>query len=141
MLRAVLDANVLVSALIRPEGPPGQIIVRLLNEDAFTLVVSPAIIAEFRRCLRYPRVRKYLIVSDKELEVRLAQLELIADRVEGNLRIKVVAEDPDDDKYIVAALEGLAQYIVTGDGDLLALGAYEGIRIVTPRVFLNLLKG
>ena len=140
MLRAVLDANVLVSALIRPTGPPGQIVIRLLEGRAFELITSPAILNEVRRSLTYPRVRKYLIASDDELDLWVASLELIADTVEGRLRIKAVVEDPDDDKYIVAALEGRAQFIVSGDAHLLVLKAYEGVRIVTPRAFLDVLK-
>lgn len=66
-------------------------------------------------------------------------LELIAQPVEGNLRIHAVGSDPDDNKYIEAAVEGLAQFIVTGDKHLLSLKAYESIRIVTPRVFLDFL--
>lgn len=140
MLRAVLDANVLVSALIRPTGPPGQIVIRLLEGRAFELITSPAILNEVRRSLTYPRVRKYLIASDDELDLWVASLELIADTVKGRLRIKAVVEDPDDDKYIVAALEGRAQFIVSGDAHLLVLKAYEGVRIVTPRAFLDVLK-
>ena len=51
-----------------------------------------------------------------------------------------MAEDPEDDKYIAAAVEGRAQFIVTGDTHLLALKTYEGVRMVTHRVFLGLLK-
>lgn len=141
MLRAVLDANVFVSALIRPKGPPGLIPLRLLKDRSFELVISPAILAEVRRCLAYPRVRKYLIASEEELDLWVASLGLIADQVEGRVRIKAVAKDPDDDKYISAALEGLAQFIVSGDDHLLALKHYEDVRIVTPRVFLDLLRG
>ena len=140
MLRAVLDANVLVSALIRPKGPPGQIVVRLLRDRAFTLVTSVAILSEVRRSLAYPRVRKHLIASDEDLDLWVASLALVGEPVEGSLRIAAVAEDPEDDKYIAAALEGRAQFIVTGDAHLLALKTYEGVRIVTPRVFLGLLK-
>jgi predicted nucleic acid-binding protein len=53
--------------------------------------------------------------------------------------IHAVAADPDDNKYIEAAVEGLAQFVVTGDKHLLSLKPYENIRIVTPRVFLDLL--
>jgi uncharacterized protein len=59
--------------------------------------------------------------------------------VDGNLRLHAVAEDPDDDKYVEAAVEGLAQFVLTGDKHLLSLKAYENIRIVTPRMFLDLL--
>jgi len=140
VLRAVLDANVLVSALIRPKGPPGQIVVRLLRDRAFTLVTSVAILSEVRRSLAYPRVRKHLIASDDDLDLWVASLALMGEPVEGSLRIAAVAEDPEDDKYIAAALEGRAQFIVTGDTHLLALKTYEGVRMVTPRVFLGLLK-
>jgi predicted nucleic acid-binding protein len=50
-----------------------------------------------------------------------------------------VCEDPDDDKYLAAALEGRAQYIVTGDRPFLALREYKGVRVVTPRTFLEVL--
>ena len=140
MLRAVLDANVLVSALIRPKGPPGQIVVRLLRDRAFTLVTSVAILSEVRRSLAYPRVRKHLIASDEDLDLWVASLALVGEPVEGSLRIAAVAEDPEDDKYIAAALESRAQCIVTGDTHLVALKTYEGVRMVTPRVFLGLLK-
>jgi hypothetical protein len=141
VLRAVLDANVLVSALIRPQGPPGQIMLRLLEDRAFALVTSHAILAEVRRALDYPRVRKHLVASDEELDLWVASLGLIAEPVEGSLRLRAVAKDPEDDKCIAAASEGSAQFVVTGDAHLLALEAYEGIRIVTPRAFLTFLEG
>ena len=49
--------------------------------------------------------------------------------------------DPDDDKYLAAALEGRATLVVTGDPDLLALEEHQGVRIVSPRAFLGLLGG
>jgi hypothetical protein len=49
------------------------------------------------------------------------------------------SKDPDDDKYIAAAIEGRARFLVAGDSDLLDLKEYDGIRIVSPRVFLDLL--
>lgn len=139
MLRAVLDANVMISALIQPKGASGQIIASLLEESPFELIVSPAILAEVRRSLSYPKVRKYIKASDEDLELWVASLELIAQPVEGNLRVNAVAEDPDDKKYIEAAVEGLAQFIVSDDRHLLSLKSYQDIRIVTPRVFLDLL--
>jgi predicted nucleic acid-binding protein len=51
----------------------------------------------------------------------------------------VIADDPDDDAVLSCAKEGNAAYIVTGDRDLLSLGVYEGIKIVTPVQFLQAL--
>ena len=139
-MRAVLDANVLVSGLIRPEGPPGRLLVRLLRDSAFELVASPATLDELRRSLRYPRIRKYLRLPEEELDLWVDALGAIAVIVEGKVTRRVVMADPDDDIYIAAATDGLADYIVTGDHHLLDLADHEGIRIVTPRRFLSLLE-
>ena len=140
MLRVVLDANVYVSALIRPEGPPGRILKRFLQEDTFEIVLSLAIVEETARAFRYPKVRKYIRAGvDPDLwfedVILLAQFVAADDELEG------VSVDAEDDKYFAAALEGRATMIVTGDPDLLVVKEYRGIRVVTPRVFLDLLSG
>jgi putative PIN family toxin of toxin-antitoxin system len=139
VLRAVLDANVIISALIQPKGASGQILTSLLAGSSFELIVSPAILAELRRSLSYPKVRKYIKSSDEDVDLWAASIELTAQPVDGNVRIHAVAEDADDNKYIEAAVEGLAQFVVTGDKHLLSVRSYENIRIVTPRVFVGLL--
>jgi putative PIN family toxin of toxin-antitoxin system len=139
-VRAVLDANVVISGLIRPEGPPGRLLVRLLRDSAFELVSSPATLDEVRRSLRYPRVRKYLRLPEKEIDLWVDALGVIAVVVEGKVSGRVVAADPADDIYIAAAMDGLAHYIVSGDRHLLDLVEHAGIRIVTPRTFLSLLE-
>jgi len=139
VLRAVLAANVIISAAIQPKGASGQILMRLLQDTAFELIVSPPILSEVRRSLSYPRVRKYLRMSREDLDLWVTSIELFSQPVEGSRRIHVVEADADDDKYIEAAVEGLAQFIVSGDSHLLDLKTYETIRIVTPRMFLSLL--
>ena len=59
--------------------------------------------------------------------------------VPGRVRVKA-SRDPDDDKFLEAAIEGQAQYVVTGDKDLLGLKTYRGIRIVRPAAFLPMLR-
>ena len=121
MIRAVLDANIYVSACIRPQGPPGRILRRLLDDQSFQLVGSGAIFDEVRRSLAYPRVRRYLSLSHEEIDRWVIALALIAEPTEGCLKLRAVENDPDDDKYLVAALEGRAGYLVSGDSDLLEL--------------------
>jgi putative PIN family toxin of toxin-antitoxin system len=125
--------------MIQPKGASGRILTSLLERYTFELVVSPAILAEVRRSLSYPKVRRYIKTSTEDLDLWITSIELIALPVEGTLRIHAVAADPDDDKYIEAAVEGLAQFVVTGDKHLLALKSYENVRIVTPQTFLGLL--
>jgi putative PIN family toxin of toxin-antitoxin system len=138
VLRAVLDANVYISAAIRPEGPPGQIIERFVREAAFELVVSPAIVDEVLLGLQYPKVRKYIRAENDPAEW-FAAVVLLADLVAGEYALSGVSEDPDDDKYVAAALEGRATYLVTGDPDLLDIREYADVRIVKPREFLVVL--
>jgi uncharacterized protein len=140
MLRAVLDANVVVSALIRPEGPAGRILERVVREAGVRAVASPAILAEYRRSLGYPKVRRCLRLPAAEVSTWVDALALVADIVSGERAVAVVAADPDDDKYLAAALEGRAQYVVSGDRHLLDVGSHEGVRTVAPREFLDLLE-
>lgn len=139
-MRVLLDANVLISAAIRPRGTPGLVIAALLERDAFELVLSPRIVAEVESALRLRKIRKYLREPDQAL-LWLADLAALADLADDTGRAKGVCRDPDDDAVLSAAIEGRADVIVTGDADLLALGEHEGIAIVTPRAFLDLLRG
>jgi putative PIN family toxin of toxin-antitoxin system len=140
VLRAVLDANVVVSALIRSEGPAGRILERVARGAGVHAVVSPAILDEYRRSLGYPKVRRHLRLPAAEVSTWVDALAFVADIVPGERTVAVVAADPDDDKYLSAALEGRAQYDVSGDRHLLDVGAHEGIQVVTPREFLGLLE-
>lgn len=127
-----------ISAAIRPSGAPGRIVTELLARDAFTLVISPAIIAEVEAALGQAKIRRYLREPD-EAPLWLADILAIADLVEDTGAVTGVCRDPADDMVLSAAREGRAELIVTGDADLLALVEYEGSAIVTPRAFLALL--
>jgi hypothetical protein len=139
VLRAVLDANGYVSALLHPEGPPGQILLRLLRDEAFEVVLSPPIIEEVLRALSYPKVRRHLHPGIQP-ESWFEDVAVLADMVGGDLDLPDVCGDPDDAKYLAAALEGRAAFVVTGDREFLALKEHEGVAIVTPRAFLELLR-
>lgn len=138
MLRAVLDANVYVSAVIRPEGAPGQIFERFLRDSAFEIVLSPAIIEEVLRALRYPKVRKH-VRADIDAMAWFEAIVVLSDLIPGEFALHGVSQDPDDDKYIAAAVEGRATFVVTGDPDLLEVEEHASVRIVSPRRFLGAL--
>jgi len=119
VLRVVLDANVYISALIRPQGPPGQIIRRVLD-NSFEIVLSPAIVEKTGRAFAYPRVRKY-IHAGVDSELWFEDVILLAQLVAGDYEVEGISVDADDDKYLAAAVEGSATLIVTGDPDLLTV--------------------
>ena len=139
MIRAVLDANVVVSGILSENGTPAKIL-KAWYEDRFHLVVSPAILGEFRRVLQYPRIARRHHWSASQVREFLEDLASLAIRTSGDFTLPaIIAEDPSDDRYVECAIEGEANYIVSGDRHLLDLEIYEGIEIVSPRAFIRLL--
>ncbi len=101
-------------------------------------MLSPAIRDEVLGALNYPKVRKS-IKRDVDPELWFEDMLLLATLVAGEYKVTGVSEDPDDDIYLAAAIEGRCSYIVSGDPDLLSLDEHEGVRVVTPRVFATVL--
>lgn len=137
-MRIVLDSNVIVSAFIKPESIPGIILKEILNNNSHTLLLSKGIVDELRRILTYPKIRKYIAFLDDQIDFWVTSLELIAHNVCPRFTYApIVLEDPNDDIYIITAIEGNAECIVSGDNHLLRLNPYEGISIFTPLDFLK----
>ena len=138
MLRVVLDANVFVSAYIRPEGPPGEIVERFVRDAAFEVVLSEPIVEEVLRALAYPKVQK-AVRSKVGAELWFEDIVVLSHLVTGDLDVPSISVNPDDDKCIAAAIDWRATFVVTGDPDLLHLHEYANVQIVSPRACLNLL--
>ena len=139
MLRVVLDANVIVSGVIAPRGAPARIL-EAWRTGWFQPLVSPAILDEIGRVLRYPRIVSYHRWPDDHIRTFLEDLAYLAIPVEGELEITAIQQDPTDNRYLECAVEGRADYIVSGDQHVLALGEYEGIPIHSPRAFIEVLE-
>jgi len=137
-VRAVLDTNVLVSGLLAKEGPPRRILDAWL-EDRFTLVTSLYLVEELVHVLSYPRIAERLHLDEEELSAILATLLSKAEVTAGQLCLPGVARDPKDDAVVACAKEGKADYIVSGDQDLPVLGECQGVRVVTPCQFVEVL--
>jgi uncharacterized protein len=140
MPRAVLDSSVLVSAFVTPHGS----VVRLLREpirSRYELCLSEAILAETAETLlRKSRLRRYATYADEDVRAFIRVLLTQAEMVPDPTPVRVVANDPDDDPIVAAAVAAKADYLVTGDrAHLLPIGEYQGIRIISPRTFLEIL--
>ena len=124
----VLDTNVIVAGLAA-SGLCHEVVLRCLRGDS--VVSSAALLDEFERTLRdrfslTPQTRLFL--QQFRRHIRLVDAP--------GLRVPV-CRDPDDDIVLATAVAGQADAIVTGDQDLLVLKAHEGIRILTPREFIE----
>ena len=136
---AVLDTNVLVSGLVAEHGFPRRILDAWL-EGRFTLVTSFYLVEEVTHVLTYPRIAQRMQLDDAELAAILAALLSRTKLTPGQLQLPGVTRDLKDDAVVACAVEGKADYIVSGDQDLLALGGYEGIRVATPRQFVGIIE-
>jgi hypothetical protein len=136
MIKVVLDANQYVSVLLKPHSNPARVI-QLVHAGQVTLLASPAIMDEVRRVLSYPKLKKLHRRSPQEIERFLGKLEKIALVTPGSLAVSAVKDDPSDDIYLACAVEGNADFIVSGDHHLTDLRVFHGIRIVNPAAFLK----
>jgi uncharacterized protein len=137
-MKAVLDSSVVVSAFLNPSGTPAVLLERA-RQGAFSLCVSDEILEETTRALNRPRLKEGYSYATHEVEHFLALLIRCAEIVRDLPDVPAVSRDPKDDVIIAAALAATADYLVSGDDDLLSLGSHAGVSIVTPRQFLDLL--
>ena len=131
MVKAVFDTSALIP-LPLPQSLSTRLFDRLLD-GGHVIVVSPNILGELEDKLLGSRsVRRWLAISDEDARSFLELLPESCLVVKGEVEIRgEVPDDPDDDRILVAALEGGAQYVVTEDKHLLRLGTWRGIAIVT----------
>jgi len=130
-VRAVLDANVLIAALLSPSGAPAQLIGRWLGGD-FDLVVSERLLNELERALAYPKLRRRISEGEADELVALFRLAAVVAPDPGTSADRSV--DPGDD-YLLALAESGRAVLVSGDRHLLDLG--DQLPIQTARSFLN----
>lgn len=138
-MKVVLDANVYVSSMVNNQGNPKRIMAMWERGD-FYVLVSESIIDEVGHVLRYPRIVKRHKQDEKAIKRFLKLLASEAVIVEPAAALDVVQEDESDNRYLECAIEGKAQYVVSGDQHLLKLGEYKGIVIVPPAAFVALLE-
>lgn len=129
-MRIVLDTNVVVSSLWG--GPPKKIM-EACRSGRVKLLLSRPILDEY-----------FAVLSRFDLQDEDADLleALFADRkrtemLSPGVQVRAVAADPSDNKFLECAVEGRADYLVSGDKHLLGLETFRGIPILTPRAFLN----
>ena len=132
MIRVVVDTNVFVSGIFW-KGPPNQILEAWV-EGKFKLIVTSDILMEYERVLNELNRKMKFPNHDRILEL----VKLNAEMVNPVAIAKPICRDKDDDKFLAAALGGSAQFIVTGDDDLLVLNGHEGLQIIKPKPFLKL---
>ena len=133
-MKIVLDTNVLISAIVFG-GKPRKILEAVFRGE-LTLFLSEYILDELKAVLQRPKFG----FPSEVIRTILSELHTIGNIVTPSKRIFEIQEDPDDNRIIECAVEGSANYIVSGDTHLLNLKQYQNVRVVSPDEYLVILS-
>lgn len=133
-MRVVLDTNILARALVAPDGPARQVLLRLF-EGPHVVIQSEAMLEELARVLRYPRLQKLHHLADADLDAFVDSVRRASEVVELAMVLEVVPHDSDDDSVVATAVFGEADVLCTLDRHLFALDvvaylAANGIQVL-----------
>jgi len=120
-------------------GPPASII-KAAEDDRILITVSEEIVEEISQTLSYHRFRAIYEESGISREELVGTVLRIGKTVEVETKLNVIREDPSDNKFLECAVDGDADYVVSGDEHLLRMEYYQKIRILSVRQFLKLLE-
>ena len=141
-MRVLLDANLFISFLLNPDrDSASNEVVRRAVLGEFTLLVPEELLDEISS---RARSKPYLMerITPEEIDEMVEIVSSVAEfipRIEDT--IPAVVRDPKDDYLLAYAAVAHADYLVTGDRDLLVLQEVEGVRILTPKEFMGVLSG
>lgn len=131
MIKVVVDTNIIISAILYL-GRPAEILELILSQQVIA-VISPVLLSELQEVL----TKKFGFSTEK--------FQQIEQKIFNNFSLEYpkqslsIVRDNDDNRVLEAAIEGRCNYIVTGDKDLLDLGSFKDIKIVTAAEFLTLI--
>jgi putative PIN family toxin of toxin-antitoxin system len=131
VLRAVLDTNILISAILFG-GKPRQILDKAIRGE-IRLCLSEPILEELKGVLK----RSKFDYSPEMIQFILTELTAIADFVNPSETINVVLEDPEDNRILECAVQAKANYVISGDFHLLKLSKYLNIEVLNAAAFLG----
>ena len=135
-MKVVLDTNVIISGLLFQHGPPGRII-DLWVEEKITVLFSQNLLEEYFAVLLRPKFKRF--GTPLERQIILSDLIELDNSmfIHPKTRLNIITEDPDDNNVLECAMEGQADFIVTGDTHLLSLQEFQSIPIITPAFFVK----
>ncbi len=135
-IKVVLDTNILISSLLRKNSIPHRIF-EAAEQQVILLFTSPDILAEVEAVLSRPKLIKRTRMSQDERVKFIKTLRAISVIVDSSIEIPQLESDHDDTKFLACAIEGQAEYIVSGDSHLLDLKSYKNIPILSPADFIK----
>jgi putative PIN family toxin of toxin-antitoxin system len=134
MKRVVLDTNILASGAISATGTVSRIL-DAWRSGQFSVIVSAPILDELERTFQKPYFRRYLTERQSSRFLQLLRKRATVSPI--TVAVHGIATHPEDDLILATAVSAKADYLVTGDSKLQRVGTYQGVRILSPRRFLE----
>ncbi len=134
-MRVILDTSVIVSGLISPYSPPAKV-VALWQQGTIQLLYSAEIFAELQDVLHRQWLQQRLAHRPNRIPDFLTSVVILGEIISGELDVSGQVRDPNDEMFLTCAALGSADYLISGDKDLLVLGSFGPTRIVSPADFL-----
>jgi len=131
LLKVVFDTNVYISAVLT-SGTPRVVLLESFSREEIEVLISEPILSEIERILRLKIGRSY-----GDIMAILIAIRQNTTLISPELELSVIAEDEADNRIVECAIQGKAQYIVSGDHHVLSLEEYRGVRILSPTEFLR----
>ncbi len=133
MIKVVLGTNVLISVILFG-GPPREVL-SLVITGKIKNYISKHILDEISDVLKRPKFG----FDITKLTAIIREIEALSELVELKEEIDIITVDRDDDYILACAITAEVDYLITGDNDLLNLNEYQGIKIIMPAGFLNII--
>jgi putative PIN family toxin of toxin-antitoxin system len=133
-MKIVLDTNVLVSALLKADGIPARIL-RAVWDGQLELLISAPLLEELAAVLEYPKIRKRLVAEAVDTRLFLELLPFYTSAVTIGETAVPRPRDADDRVVLATLVAGGADWLITGDGDLIELS--KQFPILTPGAFVE----
>jgi putative PIN family toxin of toxin-antitoxin system len=133
-LKVILDTNVWISLFL--QKALSQELKKIINRQA-TIYISKQILIEISKVLTYPKITRILAASEINAKHILRTIATNTTLVDPKIKVKLIDEDPEDDKILECALTVSADIIITGDTHLIKIGKFKQTKIISPREFLD----
>jgi uncharacterized protein len=139
-LHALFETTVLVSAFLRPQGVAG-LLLGAARQRLYSCSLCEDIVVEVAHALAYPHIQERYRYSPDDSRAFCEALRASFPLVPPSPTVVHISRDPGDDVILACAVAAAASHLVTRDKDLLVIGTYEGITILSPEAFTALLRG
>jgi len=138
-MKIVLDTNVLVSAFISKQGQPAAVLDLAVTFPEIELILSKPILDEFKGVISRREVRERFDYSTKRIDQFVTTIRGASTTLEIKSDFKVITEDSNDNLIVNTAVDGEAEFLVSGDRHLQRLKRFKKVQIVSPRTMLGII--